>query len=112
MVCGRYIEYSYPENGRFSSAVIIYLVWRFITVLFITQTSPFTVFSKLWEMIKSNTKEDDDNRSVMKGRQLLSQQKKRKDRLGRIKLNAGVPIIDTAKEKELIKESREAREGQ
>ena len=81
-------------------AVIIYLVLAFITVLFITQTSPFTVFSKLWEMIKSNTKEDDDNRSVMKKASIAQPtEEEKKTDLGEIKLNAGVPIIDTAKEK-------------
>lgn len=84
-------------------AVIIYLVLAFITVLFITQTSPFTVFSKLWEMIKSNTKEDDNNRSVMKKASIVqSAEEEKKTDLGEIKLNAGVPIIDTAKEKKSL----------
>ena len=84
-------------------AVIIYLVLAFITVLFITQTSPFTVFSKLWEMIKSNTKEDDNNRSVMKKASIVQPtEEEKKTDLGEIKLNAGVPIIDTAKEKKSL----------
>ena len=84
-------------------AVIIYLVLAFITVLFITQTSPFTVFSKLWEMIKSNTKEDDNNRSVMKKASIAQPaEEDKKTDLGEIKLNAGVPIIDTAKEKKSL----------
>ena len=84
-------------------AVIIYLVLAFITVLFITQTSPFTVFSKLWEMIKSSTKEDDNNRSVMKKASIAQPtEEEKKTDLGEIKLNAGVPIIDTAKEKKSL----------
>ena len=84
-------------------AVIIYLVLAFITVLFITQTSPFTVFSKLWEMIKSNTKEEDNNRSVMKKASIAQPaEEEKKTDLGEIKLNAGVPIIDTAKEKKSL----------
>ena len=84
-------------------AVIIYLVLAFITVLFITQTSPFTVFSKLWEILKSNTKEDDDNRSVMKKASIAQPaEEEKKTDLGEIKLNAGVPIIDTAKEKKSL----------
>ena len=84
-------------------AVIIYLVLAFITVLFITQTSPFTVFSKLWEMIKSNTKEDDNNRSIMKKASIAQPaEEEKKTDLGEIKLNAGVPIIDTAKEKKSL----------
>ena len=81
-------------------AAIFYLVLAFITVLFITQTSPFTVFSKLWQAIKSNSSEDDNNRSVMKQAaksQPIDEDKKMS--LGDIKLNAGVPIIDTTKEK-------------
>lgn len=84
-------------------AVIIYLVLAFITVLFITQTSPFTVFSKLWEMIKSNTKEDDNNRSIMKKASIAQPaEEEKKTDLGEIRLNAGVPIIDTAKEKKSL----------
>ncbi|WP_369000441.1 DNA translocase FtsK 4TM domain-containing protein [Candidatus Nanosynbacter sp. TM7-074] len=81
-------------------AAIFYLVLAFITVLFITQTSPFTVFSKLWQAIKSNSSEDDNNRSIMK--QAAKSQPTDEDKkvsLGDIKLNAGVPIIDTTKEK-------------
>ena len=81
-------------------AAIFYLVLAFITVLFITQTSPFTVFSKLWQMVKSNSSEDDNNRSIMK--QAAKSQPTDEDKkvsLGDIKLNAGVPIIDTTKEK-------------
>lgn len=84
-------------------AVIIYLVLAFITILFITQTSPFTVFSKLWEMIKSNTKEDDNNRSIMKKASIAQPaEEEKKTDLGEIKLNAGVPIIDTVKEKKSL----------
>ena len=109
---------SHPDSGGFvgdilntatlkmvdsAIAVIIYLVLAFITVLFITQTSPFTVFSKLWEMIKSNTKEDDNNRSVMKKASIAQPaEEEKKTDLGEIKLNAGVPIIDTAKEKKSL----------
>ena len=81
-------------------AAIFYLVLSFITVLFITQTSPFTVFSKLWQAIKSNSSEDDNNRSIMKqAAKSQSTEEDKKVSLGDIKLNAGVPIIDTTKEK-------------
>ena len=81
-------------------AAIFYLVLAFITVLFITQTSPFTVFSKLWQAIKSNSLEDDNNRSIMKqAAKSQSTEEDKKVSLGDIKLNAGVPIIDTTKEK-------------
>ena len=84
-------------------AAIIYLVLIFITVLFITQTSPFTVFSRVWEMIKTDRSENDKNRSVMK----QAAKRDSGDKLGDIKLNAGVPIIDTAKEKKsLLKSSK------
>ena len=100
---------SHPESGGFvgdsinmgvlqmvdsAIAAIIYLVLIFITVLFITQTSPFTVFSRVWEMIKTDRSEDDKNRSVMK----QAAKRDSGDKLGDIKLNAGVPIIDAAKE--------------
>ena len=54
-------------------------------------------------MIKSNTKEDDNNRSVMKKASIAqSAEEEKKTDLGEIKLNAGVPIIDTAKEKKSL----------
>ena len=109
---------SRPESGGFvgdsinmgvlqmvdsAIAAIIYLVLIFITVLFITQTSPFTVFSRVWEMIKTDRSESDKNRSVMK----QAAKRESGDKLGDIKLNAGVPIIDTAKEKKsLLKSSK------
>ena len=109
---------SRPESGGFvgdsinmgvlqmvdsAIAAIIYLVLIFITVLFITQTSPFTVFSRVWEMIKTDRSENDKNRSVMK----QAAKRDSGDKLGDIKLNAGVPIIDAAKEKKsLLKNSK------
>lgn len=109
---------SRPESGGFvgdsinmgvlqmvdsAIAAIIYLVLIFITVLFITQTSPFTVFSRIWEMIKTDRSEDDKNRSVMK----QAAKRDSGDKLGDIKLNAGVPIIDATKEKKsLLKSSK------
>ena len=84
-------------------AAIFYLVMAFITVLFITQTSPFTVFSKLWQMIKSDRSEDDKNRSIMKqAAKAQSTDEDKKASLGDIKLNAGVPIINTNKEKKSL----------
>ena len=84
-------------------AAIFYLVMAFITVLFITQTSPFTVFSKLWQMIKSDRSEDDKNRSIMKrAAKAQSTDEDKKVSLGDIKLNAGVPIINTNKEKKSL----------
>ena len=84
-------------------AAIFYLVMAFITVLFITQTSPFTVFSKLWQMIKSDRSEDDKNRSIMKRvAKAQSTDEDKKVSLGDIKLNAGVPIINTNKEKKSL----------
>ena len=54
-------------------------------------------------MIKSNTKEDDNNRSVMKKASIAQPaEEEKKTDLGEIKLNAGVPIIDTAKEKKSL----------
>ena len=54
-------------------------------------------------MIKSNTKEDDNNRSIMKKASIAQPaEEEKKTDLGEIKLNAGVPIIDTAKEKKSL----------
>ena len=105
---------SHPESGGFigdasnramlsmvdpAIAAIIYVVLLFITVLFITQTSPFTVFSKIWQAIRSDRSENDKNSSVMKQ---AAKQEAHGDKIGEIKLNAGVPIIDSSKEKKSL----------
>ncbi len=78
-------------------AALIYVVLIIITALFITQTSPFVVIQKLWEMMRRDTSEDDKNAAVIK--KAAKADAGGKD-VGEIKLNAGVPIMDSTDEKD------------
>lgn len=100
---------SRPESGGFigdlanmamlsmvdsAVAALVYALLIFITALFITQISPFTVISGLWEMIRRDRSEDDKNVEVMR-RAAKAEAPKRAD----IKLNAGVPMLGADAEK-------------
>ena len=72
-------------------AAFIYLLLIIITALFITRTSPFTLISQLMEWMRRDSSEDDDNRELMKKVAKAEAPKKASE----IKLNAGVPMMDT-----------------
>ncbi|OYX37171.1 hypothetical protein B7Z00_03790 [Candidatus Saccharibacteria bacterium 32-50-10] len=72
-------------------AAFIYLLLIIITALFITRTSPFTLISQLGEWMRRDSSEDDDNRELMKKVAKAEAPKKASE----IKLNAGVPMMDT-----------------
>jgi len=75
-------------------AVVIYVLLIFITMLFITRTSPFAVIQKIWEMIRRDGSEDEKNVAVMKQAAKEDAPKK-----AEIKLNAGVPMVDVGEPK-------------
>lgn len=47
-------------------AAFFYVLLLLVTMLFITRVSPFTIFSKLWSVIKSDSSEQDSNSKIMK----------------------------------------------
>ena len=75
-------------------AALLYILLIFITTLFITQVSPFTIISKIGEMIKRDDSENENNREIIKK---ASRAEKDIDP-SEVKLNAGVPVVDTTKE--------------
>ena len=71
-------------------AAFIYVLLIFITALVITQTSPFTIINQIWQWIRRDTSEDDENQAVMR------KASKADSKSASIKLNAGVPTVDAA----------------
>lgn len=78
-------------------AVVFYIALILITALFITQTSPFVVIQKLWQLMRRDRTEDEANIAVIKKAAKAEPVVKE---VGEIKLNAGVPIMEQAPEKE------------
>lgn len=78
-------------------AALLYVVLTIITVLFITQTSPFVLLQRLWQLLRRDESEDEHNRAIMRqaatvDKPATSGAKKQAE----IKLNAGVPTVDAA----------------
>lgn len=71
-------------------AAFIYVLLIFITALVITRTSPFTIINQIWQWIRRDTSEDDENQAVMR------KASKADSKSASIKLNAGVPTVDAA----------------
>ncbi len=75
-------------------AVVIYILLILITAMFITTVSPFDLIRKIWKLIRSDSIEDEENKKLMK--QAAKADEVVKKPTG-IKLNAGVPTLDSDK---------------
>ncbi|PID33395.1 cell division protein FtsK [Candidatus Saccharibacteria bacterium] len=75
-------------------AVVIYILLILITAMFITTVSPFDLIRKIWQLIRSDNSEDEENKKLMK--QAAKADEVAKKPAG-IKLNAGVPTLDSDK---------------
>lgn len=69
-------------------AVFVYILFILVTLLFVVRISPLTIVQKIWELIRGNTNEDDQNTKIMREAQGS------KASVGELKLNAGVPTLD------------------
>lgn len=74
-------------------AVLIYVLLILITALFITGTTPFVLIENIKELVKRDDAEDRKNRSVMKKANQKKSAAQESD-IDKVKLNAGVPIMD------------------
>ena len=72
---------------------LIYIVLILITALFITLMTPVELFGKIWEMMRRDSSEDDENKAIM--RQAAKAEKAEPRKVSEINLNAGVPTVDT-----------------
>lgn len=73
-------------------AAFIYVLLIVVTALFVLRVSPITVIRKLWELLRREGSEQDENVSVM--RKAAAMDAPRQQAIGEIKLNAGVPTLD------------------
>jgi S-DNA-T family DNA segregation ATPase FtsK/SpoIIIE len=74
-------------------AAFIYILLILITTLFIARVSPVTVFQKIWALIRRDTTEQENNANIMKN--IAAADAPKSGRIGEIKLNAGVPTVDS-----------------
>lgn len=73
-------------------AAFIYVLLIIITALFVLRVSPFTVIKKLWELSRRDNSEQDKNVDVM--RRAADADAPKRQTIGELKLNAGVPTLD------------------
>lgn len=73
-------------------AAFIYILLILVTALFVLRVSPISVIKKIWELSRREIGEQDENVKVMKQAALADAP--RRQTIGEIKLNAGVPTLD------------------
>lgn len=73
-------------------AMFIYLLLIIVTTLFILRVSPITVIKKIWELSRTEPGEQEENVKVMRKAAMSDTSKSSK--IGELKLNAGVPMLD------------------
>jgi len=73
-------------------AAFIYILLVLVTTLFMLRVSPFTVIKKLWELSRRDAGELDENVDIMRKAAAIDIPKRA---IGALKLNAGVPTLDS-----------------
>lgn len=86
-------------------AALIYVLLIILTVLFILRVSPFALISRIWEMTRRDTEEQETNKEVMRKAAAVEAPKK-KAAMADFKLNAGVPTLGADELEEKKKPSR------
>lgn len=76
-------------------AVFVYTLFILVTLLFVVRISPLTIVQKIWQLIRGNTSEDDQNTKIM--REAQASKTSGSQSIGELKLNAGVPTLDQTK---------------
>lgn len=77
-------------------AAFIYILLIIATALFVLRVSPITIIKKLWNLLRRDLGEQDENVSVM--RKAAAADTPKSQAIGELKLNAGVPTLDQMKE--------------
>ncbi len=77
-------------------AAFVYILLIAITSMFILRVSPFAVISRLWEMIRRDDTEYEENVKVMRNAAALDDGKKSAVISSDFKMNAGVAVLDHA----------------
>lgn len=71
-------------------AAFIYILFIFVTLLYVMSLSPVAVIKKIWKMSRTENEENQANVKVMRNAAALDSTKT----VGKFKLNAGVPTLD------------------
>ncbi len=71
-------------------AAFIYILLILITALFIIRVSPFTIIKRIWDLIRRDTTDQEENVKVMRNAAALDSPK---TSIADFKLNAGVPTL-------------------
>ncbi|MDB5161927.1 MAG: cell division FtsK/SpoIIIE [Candidatus Saccharibacteria bacterium] len=71
-------------------AAFIYILLIIITALFIIRVSPFTIIKKIWDLIRRDTSDQEENVKIMRNAAALDSPK---TTIADFKLNAGVPTL-------------------
>lgn len=80
-------------------AGFIYVMLIIITLLFVLRVSPITVIKKLWQLAQTDTRDQQQNVKVMRTA-AEDKEQIRSSSIGELKLNAGVPTLDTHESEE------------
>ncbi len=78
-------------------AAFIYILLILTTILFVIRVSPITVIRKIGEMVQTDKSDDEANVKVM--RKAAAEDVPKSSVVSDLKLNAGVPILDTKDQK-------------
>lgn len=85
-------------------AAFVYVLLILLTALFILRVSPITIIQKIWEMMRRDTSEQEENVKVMRTAAAIDTPKK-SAAMAEFKLNAGVPTLDAKESNEKEKKS-------
>ena len=85
-------------------AAFLYILLILITAIFIIRVSPAAIISKLWETVRGDRAEQDENVKVMRKAAAVDA-KPKKEAKADFKLNAGVPMLDAEEEAKKDKKS-------
>jgi S-DNA-T family DNA segregation ATPase FtsK/SpoIIIE len=85
-------------------AMFIYVLLILVTTLFVLRVSPITIIKKLWELSRTESADDDNNVAVM--RKAAAADAPKSGKITDLKLNAGVPMLDSD---ELPKEEKKSK---
>ena len=84
-------------------AAFLYVLLIAITSLFILRISPFDVINKIWDMIRRDNSENEENVKVMRNAAAVDRPKSTSTISSDFKMNAGVAVLDQEDDKKQSK---------
>jgi len=117
-VIGGWVNQAIQTLVNSGVASFLYVLLIITTTLFIIRVSPLTVITKLWNLIRNNDPELEKNVNVMR-KAAMAESSDRVSLDSEFKLNAGVPMLDSAESKQnklsnfknSVKQDKSAEDG-